>query len=207
MNHPKPLIPERRRFITALPLCALACFGCRDAAAAPRAGGIPEETDEVVHKFDKEVDRKLTFRHLFALQYRGTIELARNLAGDLGEEKVLELMKKHTRKNLLEYGRRQAEQKGDNSFAAYVEGFRGGYENSLTLKIVEDTPKAFELNVTECLWATTFRQAKAGDIGFAAVCYGDYAWAEGFNPKIKMIRDKTLMEGHSCCNHRYVWTG
>jgi len=207
MNHPKPFIPERRRFITAMPLCALACFGCRDAVASSLAAGFPDEDEKSVHKFDKEIDQKLTSRHLFNLQYRGTIELARNLAGDLGKDKVIELMKKYTRKTLLEYGRRQAKQVGDDSFAAYVNTFRGGYESSLTMEIVEDNPKAFELKVTECLWATTFRQAEAGDIGFAAVCYGDYAWAEGFNPKIKMIRDKTLMEGHSCCNHRYVWTG
>jgi len=207
MNHPEPFIPERRRFITAMPLCALACLGCGEAAASDRAAEGPDDAQDTVHKFDKEFDQKLTYRHLFAMQHRGTIQLAKDLSADLGKEKVIELMKKYTHKNLLEYGRRQAKQMGDNSFAAYVNTFRGGYESSLTLEIVEDTPKAFELKVTECLWATTFRQANAGDIGVAAVCHGDYAWAEGFNPKIKMIRDKTLMEGHACCNHRYVWTG
>jgi hypothetical protein len=63
------------------------------------------------------------------------------------------------------------------------------------MEIVEDTDKAFELKVTECIWAATFLQAKAGEIGYAAVCYGDYAWAEGFKSKIKLIRDKTLMQG------------
>ena len=75
------------------------------------------------------------------------------------------------------------------------------------MEIVEDTEKAFELKITECIWASTFLNAKAGDIGYASVCFGDYAWAEGFNPKIKMIRDKTLMQGHELCNHRYVWLG
>jgi hypothetical protein len=30
---------------------------------------------------------------------------------------------------------------------------------------------------------------------------------KGFNPKIKLVRDKTLMQGHEYCNHRYIWTG
>ena len=47
--------------------------------------------------------------------------------------------------------------------------------------------------------------AKLGHIGHAHVCYGDYAWARGFNPKIKMVRDKTLMQGHEYCNHRYIF--
>jgi len=31
--------------------------------------------------------------------------------------------------------------------------------------------------------------------------------ASAFNPKLKMIRSKTLMQGHDCCNHRYVVEG
>jgi hypothetical protein len=47
----------------------------------------------------------------------------------------------------------------------------------------------------------------AADIGFATVCFTDYATAAAFNPKLKMIRSKTLMQGHDCCNHRYVMEG
>jgi hypothetical protein len=81
------------------------------------------------------------------------------------------------------------------------------WEPMLNMKVVEDTETAFELKVSECLVATVFRDANAADIGYAHVCWGDYAWAEGFNPKIKMVRDKTLMQGDKYCNHRYIWTG
>ena len=77
----------------------------------------------------------------------------------------------------------------------------------MTFDIVEDTDTAFEMKVTECLTASTFLSLDAGYIGYAGVCWGDYAWAEGFNPKIKLIRDKTLMQGHAFCNHRYVMEG
>ena len=40
----------------------------------------------------------------------------------------------------------------------------------------------------------------------AALCNMDYSWPTAFNPKFKMERDKTLMQGHDCCNHRYVDT-
>ena len=51
---------------------------------------------------------------------------------------------------------------------------------------------------------------KLGDApsqGYATVCFADFALPEGFNPKIKLVRDKTLMQGHDCCNHRYEWSG
>ena len=78
---------------------------------------------------------------------------------------------------------------------------------SLAMEIIEDTDTVFEIRVTDCLAAEAYLPYKAGDIGYAAVCWGDYNWASDFNPKIKLIRDKTLMQGHDCCNHRYIWSG
>jgi hypothetical protein len=75
---------------------------------------------------------------------------------------------------------------------------------AVSCKTIEDTDKVFEIEVAECLVAAVFLQAKAADIGYASVCWGDYAWAEGFTPKIKLIRDKTLMQGDAYCNHKYV---
>ena len=54
-------------------------------------------------------------------------------------------------------------------------------------------------------WAKTFREAGSADIGYAAVCHEDYAACQAFNPKIKMIRTKTLMQGDGCCDHRLIW--
>ena len=69
------------------------------------------------------------------------------------------------------------------------------------------TEKAFELKVTECIWASTFLEANMGEFGYAWICWGDYAWAKSFNPKIKLVRDKTLMQGNDYCNHKYIFEG
>jgi hypothetical protein len=77
-------------------------------------------------------------------------------------------------------------------------------ENWFTMKVVEETDSAFEMRITECLWAKTFGEADAAEIGYRCICHADFAIAEAFNPKIELVRDKTLMQGHSHCNHRYV---
>ena len=102
----------------------------------------------------------------------------------------------------------QARRSPDNSFKTYVNTFRPPrFDDILTHEVVVDTDTVFELKVTECLSQDYFHWANASDIGYAWICFGDYAWAEGFNPEIKLIRDKTLMQGHDYCNHRYVWKG
>ncbi len=56
----------------------------------------------------------------------------------------------------------------------------------------------------ECIYVTVYKGLKAPDYGYALVCWGDYGWAKGFNNKIELIRDKTLMEGDNCRNHKYI---
>ena len=195
---------DRRQFISkVIPACAITCFGLFNGIAFGQQSDKKTDQNEK-HKFDGDFERKLTHRRITAMRYGEFIALAKDMKTEFGEERTIEFLKKRTTREMLDYGKFQAEKYGDNSFQKYIEQFRSGYENSLTMKIVEDSEKAFELEVTECLWASTFLKAEAGDIGYAAVCWGDYSWVEGFNPKIKMIRDKTLMQGHPICNHRYI---
>jgi len=37
----------------------------------------------------------------------------------------------------------------------------------------EETDQHQVTRITKCLWAQTFREAKAADIGYAAICYPD----------------------------------
>jgi hypothetical protein len=207
MKHGCALDLTRRSFLgRVVPACALACFG----AGTLHALTLPEGEEQVAnaaHPFDAEFGGKLTYRQFYGVQYREFIDLAKALENEWGAGRTVEFLKKLTTEKMSNYGKLQAERAGDTSFETYVKQFREGYGNLLTKEIVEDTGSAFELKVTECIWADTFHLAGAGNIGYAAVCWGDYAWASAFNEKIVMVRDKTLMEGADICNHRYLWKG
>lgn len=207
MNKSNMFDSGRRHFLTrVVPVCALACVGAKDLLALTLTE-TKQEAEKVLHKFDAEFDRKFTYRQVFASQYREFIGLAKALEKEWGRERTIEFLKKMTTEKMTDFGKLQAGQFPDNSFETYVKQFRGGYANTLSMEIIEDTDTVFELRVSECIWADTFLRADAGHIGYAAVCWGDYAWAESFNEKITMVRDKTLMQGHDCCNHRYLWKG
>jgi hypothetical protein len=202
--------PSRRQFITkVLPACSMMCMGGGFAFADASNRNDPFFQDIEKHKFDNEMDKLLTYRQYMKLRYGEFIQIVKAFANEFGKDKVIELIKKHDAENMLEYGQSQAKKSPDNNFQTYASMFRNNpyYDKTLTMEIVEDTETAFEIKVTECVWATTFLQADAGEFGYAAICFGDYSWAEGFNPKIKMIRDKTLMQGAEYCNHRYIWQG
>lgn len=203
----EPQKTNRRQFISSLfPACALLYVGPNSVLMAGQQE-IKQPEPEPKHKFDNKIEHPISYRQFYAIQYQDFITMARALEQELGKEKTIELLKKSTSDRLFNLGKMQASRMKDNSFSSYTEQFRSGYDNLLTKNIVEDSDKAFELKVSECIWAVTFNRTKAGDIGYAWVCWGDYAWAEGFNSKIKLVRDKTLMQGHDCCNHRYIWQG
>jgi hypothetical protein len=200
---------SRREFLTkAVPACAVSCLAAdRIFAGSPWIGN--SLLQQEVHKFDKEIPGlKMTYRRMAAMSNRSFIRFARFLQTELGEERVIELIKKQTEQRLKEQAKRDLQRLGNSDFKSYISIFRDPQMlASLTMEIIEDTDTVFEIRVTDCLSAESFLPHKAGDIGYAAVCWGDYNWASDFNPKIKLIRDKTLMQGHDCCNHKYVWTG
>lgn len=196
---------SRRSFLTkAIPACALTCVFSKDIFGMVKAI-YPQEKPKSGHMFDAELENNLTYRQLMTARYRDSMNLMKALEDEMGKEQTIELLEKATRKRSVEIGKMQAQRSPDTSLKTYVEQFRGGYKNVLNKTIVEDSDNAFEIKVTECIWASVFRDANMADYGYAWVCLGDYGWAEGFNPKIKLVRDKTLMQGHDCCNHRYEW--
>jgi fumarate reductase iron-sulfur subunit len=58
---------------------------------------------------------------------------------------------------------------------------------------------------TKCAHHDLAREIDGTDWMFYLKCYSDPYIVEGFNPKIKFRRTKTLMEGHDCCDHYYEY--
>jgi hypothetical protein len=124
----------------------------------------------------------------------------------MDEPELIRLLNANSTKIGEQQGEAQKQRTSDTSFKTFVAQFRPpNYADALTHEVVEDTEGAFELRVTECVWASVFREAGlGGEMGHAAVCNMDYAWPTSFNPGIKMERSRTLMQGHDHCNHRYL---
>lgn len=199
---------SRRLFLAKLlPACSLACLGVSSNLLG-FSPAVKKALQEAKHKFDEEFPAKFTGRQLMSMVYgRNYIPLLKFLTEELGKERVITLLKKHADERGTEIGKRFAEQSGGGDFAILKKMFSPdspNFKNALTMSITEDTANVHEIKITECIYASTFLEAKAGDLGFAAICYADYNTASGFNPKVKMVRDKTLMQGHAYCNHRYL---
>jgi hypothetical protein len=199
-------IGRRELLVKTVPACTMACLGLGRVPGL--AGAIEGLPCQEVHKFDEKMDRQFTMKELAEIANRNFFSFVRILRQEMDDGEVIRLLNLDSAATGKEQGKRQLEESPDASFESFVSLFRQLVSSpSLTGEVVEDTNEVLELKVTECIWATVFQEADlGGDIGHAAICNMDYHWPPAFNPAFKMERTKTLMQGHDCCNHRYINT-
>ncbi|MCK5842498.1 MAG: L-2-amino-thiazoline-4-carboxylic acid hydrolase [Candidatus Sabulitectum sp.] len=162
------------------------------------------------HKFLE--DSGMTFQEVFDFTFQRFISIMLGLSNELGDDIFLETLKRVSSETASEEVSNNTLKKiadgQPNDFAAFKAWAKDPsrlMRHVLTFDIVEDTGRVFEISVTECLWAKTFRENGASNIGYVTLCHTDYAGCQAFNKKISMTRTKTLMQGNDCCNHRWTW--
>jgi hypothetical protein len=205
-----PCATSRRQFLFhVLPAGTFFCLGSQNLWASLQSDA-QEEAPSPQHKFleDSEMSFGALFRFTFQNYYIPCLE---RLAGEIGRDKLIEMLKRLTSGAVAKRQKESIKDLPKTDFETFLTRSKAGMnrfvEHVLTWEDGEQTDKSVRTKFTECLWATTFREANASDIGYAAICYPDYAAASAFNPKIRLIRPTTLMEGFDCCDFQYVWTG
>jgi hypothetical protein len=209
---------SRREFLQALfPAGALLCSGCGVLSAASRVQDSPQNK-VAQHKFLEDSDLTVSETVKFAFQ-RTYIPMMQELARRIGREKLVGMVKEATGVYWGQLARNYAQRLQKRDLDAFIgwdtfdppiadeERRKRFLSHALTSQSIERTPRSYEMEITECLWAQTFREANAADLGFATICYQDEAMAAAFDPRLKLTRTKTLMNGDDCCHFRWVWEG
>ena len=187
---------DRRRMVAGL--CAagtLACLGCGRAARAADGG----------ESLDKGFSAAsgMSFEEVFNFAYaRSFIPTMKTLAERVG----MEVIQDAACDTAAQAVGGAAALSPDRSLASWARMLKEPDEimrHAIAFDIVEDGETAFEVRVTECLWASTFRAADAADLGYSWSCHPDFAMARAFNPEMRLRRDQTLMQGATHCNHRW----
>lgn len=162
------------------------------------------------HKFLE--DSGMTFQDVFDFTFQRFISIVHGLTKEFGEDIFMETLKRVSSEtaseDVSENALKKTAEGHSNDFAAFKAWARNPsrfMKHALTFDIIEDTDSVFEIRVTECLWAKTFRENGASDIGYATLCHTDYAGCQAFNEKIRMTRSRTLMQGNNYCDHRWIW--
>ena len=103
--------------------------------------------------------------------------------------------------DLAEEARAAGEEPSMRTFQTLYERWsRGG---ALEVEVLKETDDAFDFDVVRCRYAEMYREMGLGDIGHLLSCQRDGTFCEGYDPRIKMEREQTIMGGADRCTFRY----
>lgn len=160
-------------------------------------------TTDQLHKFDKQV--KMTYSEHFHRVFKNRVSILKKLESKIGRDELHAI--------LLEWSTRRGAkmiQRKIESFEDFKSLWKSTARNEffshvVTVEFPEDTDTVLKCKYSECLYAKTFRDLEAEDLGYILVCHPDFSMTEAMHPNLRLERSKTLMQGHDCCDHTYVW--
>ncbi len=201
-------VSSRRQFFkNVLPVGTLFCFGCSNLLAMPISGDKKKAPAEK-HKFLQ--DSGMTVEEVYQFAYRDNfVSYMQEIAKDIGSEKLMTMLKKTSSSRMGQQVAGMVQNMPKRDFAAFKDFIKGvingPYKNILVSEIVEETDKMIEVRHKECLFAKTFREANAADIGYVTQCHPADTMVRTFNPKMRVDNPKNLMKGDEVCIERYFW--
>jgi len=130
--------------------------------------------------------------------------LFRAFAREIGEERAREILAGVIRELAHESGCEAARGVGGNDVAKFADAKeRWRQDDALTIETLHQDEKSLAFNVTRCRFAEMYRALGLEDLGGLLSCGRDAAMVEGFNPKLKLTRTQTIMQGAGHCDFRY----
>jgi hypothetical protein len=128
------------------------------------------------------------------------------MVAELGEARASAILDSAIKKAAIAEGQSFAAKApgGVTSMADFIKLYENWTaDGALEIEVLEASDKTFNFNVTRCKYAETYREMGLGKIGHLLSCNRDGTFCEGYDPKIKLERNQTIMEGASCCTFRY----
>ncbi|MFW9808523.1 MAG: L-2-amino-thiazoline-4-carboxylic acid hydrolase [Candidatus Thorarchaeota archaeon] len=167
-------------------------------------------TKPKTHKFDEKID--ISFGRYIQNSLSGEVALQRELERVLGKEKTHFILKDLATRQTSESIRNLLETSGIEiqdfkDFKKHMDEMWASEQVSKThtCETLDSKSDRVTYKVTECIWAKAMRELDAADLGLLTMCDIDFVSASIYHPNIKLIREKTLMNGDDCCDFTYVW--
>jgi hypothetical protein len=126
---------------------------------------------------------------------------------EIGEERARAVLDTAISKAAIESGKAFAEEtEGGTNLRTFQELQElWTRDKALEIEVVRATDKHFDYNVLRCRYFETYRDMGLGRIGHLLSCNRDGVFCQGYDPRIRLQRTQTLMQGADHCDFRYTF--
>ena len=151
---------------------------------------------------------EMTFEQEYLWKYTEWMYLIREIEQELGKEQAHQIVRQARDKFQTDrYKKIFSNRKPIESFQDYLQ-YKDTENNPLskarTLSNIVENSEEYSYHVDECLWAKTFREIGAEDIG-ELLCEAAYHQVSRVSPYLRFHRTKTLMKGNPYCDYKFTW--
>ncbi|MHB9028359.1 MAG: L-2-amino-thiazoline-4-carboxylic acid hydrolase [Candidatus Latescibacterota bacterium] len=132
--------------------------------------------------------------------------LIRGFVAEMGLDKALEVASDAIQADAEKSGETMAAKYGGDSLRELGRIVREVWaaDEAITIRVLEETEREFRFDVVCCRYAELYDRLDMKELGFCLSCRRDGAFARGFNPRIRMTRTQTIMEGAPFCDFRFI---
>ena len=194
---------RRDLLFKALPACSL-CLGATKFAGI--AETMPPQPQMPSGGRKSAVKADMTYEEIFKFAYDTLIPVMNSLSDQIGKDKYIEMLQRATSLAAVHAVEQTYHDQPKRDIATYLADMKKPdslLQHVLTFEFVKDTQKEVDVRITDCLWARTFRQANAAELGYSLMCHPDVAAVKAYNPNITMTRLSNLMRGDKECH--FIW--
>ena len=126
----------------------------------------------------------------------GIVQIARELETEVGKEKACSIISRAVDKLAYDWAQKMTAGVSVDSLGDLEKGLAPIHDLS-DFRIGSGSGG--------CLWAKSFREMGAEDIGYLWACGADHAIMRALNPRIRLRQGKTRMHGCDSCDSQVTW--
>lgn len=139
-----------------------------------------------------------------AIEALAVAPVIRAVAQRIGMESALAILREVNRQEAFKRGQCMRKSGGQNGIDELVEEVATWGEGGMwEMEVLERTPTTYFFNVTRCPYNEKYRGLGLEEFGVEFSCCRDEPFASGFNPRLVLMRTKTIMEGADHCDFQY----
>lgn len=139
-----------------------------------------------------------------AIEALAITPVIREISRRFGEKEALQILRHINWKEAFERGRKMAKEAEGKTIEFLVEDVATWGEGGVwEMEVLEQTPTTYFFNVLRCPYYEKYRELGLEAFGVEFSCCRDEPFAGGLDPRLKLVRTKTIMEGGDVCDFRY----
>ena len=149
-------------------------------------------------------NKKLNRIEKRAIEALALMPVIKAVSQRIGLDEILTILEEVNQQEAFQRGKSMAEKMEQNGIKALVDEVVGwGRGGVWEMDVLEQTPTTYFFNVTRCPYYEKYRELELDEFSVYFSCCRDEPFARGFNPQLRLVRTKTIMEGADHCDFRY----